>query len=108
MKRSWLRLLLSGMIIAAALIGAASRGVVILSAPACAEMGSMDEYPDSHPDHATIPKHCDSLVCSVIHLSPTSSEASCFTALADRLPHPRDDAKRRGLAGPPDLRPPIS
>lgn len=107
MKLSWLRYLVSVLTIVAALTGAAS-GFAEPLAHSCAGMTAIEDCPDSHSDHAPIPRHCDSLLCGGVQLAPTFSIAPSVAAGVDFVPQPRDDAMPRGLSGSPDLRPPIS
>jgi len=107
MKLSWLRLIVSAMIVIAALSGAAT-GFAAPVTHSCAAMSAADDCPDHAADRATAPPHCDSLICGALQSSPPQSLALAITreaALARRM---WDDAARRGLSSPPDLRPPIS
>lgn len=106
MKLSWLRHFVSVLMIVAALTGAAS-GFAAPMAHSCAGMTATDDCPDSHSDHTTLPRHCDSLLCGAIQLAPSLSVVPAVTADVDFVPQPFDDTLRRGLSGSPDLRPPI-
>jgi hypothetical protein len=106
MKLSWLRLIVSAMIIFAAVLGsAASFGAPL--AHDCASMSVMDKCPDHADDHATAPRHCDSLVCGALELTPTEAQAPTTLTTVSSLRLIFDDAAHLGLSAPPDLRPPI-
>jgi hypothetical protein len=108
MKLSWLRHLVSVLMIVAALTGATSGFAAPMAHP-CAGMASMDDCPDSHSDPTAVPRHCDSLLCGAIQLTPCFSVVpAAVRAAVDFVPQPLDDTLRRGLSGSPDLRPPIS
>ncbi len=111
MQRSWLRLLISALVIVAALTAAAANGFAPPAAHPCAEMAMGQASPaahDAHGDHAAPPRHCDSLICGALQLTPASVATASVTARRDPATQPRDDAAPLGFAGPPDLRPPIS
>jgi len=108
MQRNWLQLLFSVFIIVAALSAGAASVFAARSAHSCAEMTMASDCPDAHSGDAAIPLHCDSLVCGAIQSIPIFVVASNVSTPAGRAPHPRDDLMRLGVAGPPDLRPPIS
>jgi hypothetical protein len=106
MTLRWLRLLVSALIVVSALTGAAA-GFAAPGAHSCAGMTATDDCPD-HSDRGAIPRRCDSLVCGVVQLAPTSSQEPMTAAEVDLALLPCDDAIQSGLSGPPDLRPPIS
>ena len=106
MQRHWVRLLVSIFIVVAALSAGATNAFDAPGAHSCAEMTTPGDCPE-HSDHAAIPRHCDSLVCGAIQLTPIQA-IKHVAATTDRLLTPSDDIMRRGVAGPPDLRPPIS
>lgn len=105
MKLNWLRLIVSAMLVIAAL-SAAAPGFAAPASHACAAMSAMDDCPD-HSNHATAPRHCDSLICGAVQLTPPA--ALVPTTIVAVAPARRifDDAAYRGLTAPPDLRPPI-
>jgi hypothetical protein len=106
MKMSWLRLIVSAMIVVAALSGAAST-VAAPAAHACASMSAMDDCPDHSDDHATTPRHCNSLICGAVQLTPPFALLPTTTTVAGPARVIFDDAAHWGLSAPPDLRPPI-
>lgn len=107
MKLSWLRHLISVLMIVASLTGATSGFAAPMAHP-CAGMASMDDCPDSHSDPTAIPRHCESLLCGAIQLTPSVSVMPAVTAAVEFVPQSLDDTLRRGISGSPDLRPPIS
>ena len=107
MQRSWLRLLVSLFIVVAALSAGATNAFDASGAHSCAEMTMTSDCPE-HSDHAAIPRHCDSLICGAIQLTPILVVASNILTPTSRLLAPSDDIMRHGVASPPDLRPPIS
>lgn len=106
MKLGWLRLIISAMVVFAALSGAAS-SLAAPSAHDCVSMSMMNDCPYHGGDHSTAPRHCDSLVCGALQLTPPEAQKSMIlTAVGPVLPIV-DDAAHLGLSAPPDLRPPI-
>ena len=95
----WLRLFISTLIIAAALIGA-------IGASSCAQM-VMDDCPDGH-GNAAIPIDCDPLLCGAWQMPPPSIVLSPVSAAFSRLAYSREELRLRGLLRSPDLRPPIA
>ena len=106
MKLRWLRLIISAMVVVAALSGAAS-SLAGPSAHDCASMAMMDDCPDHAGDHATAPRHCDSLVCGALQLTPPEGQRSMTLTAVDPVRPIVDDAAHLGRSAPPDLRPPI-
>ncbi|WP_144259410.1 hypothetical protein [Methylocystis sp. ATCC 49242] len=102
----WLRLFISTLIIAAALIGAIGASYAAPSAHSCAQM-VMDDCPDGHGD-AVIPIDCDPLLCGAWQLPPSSIALSPVSAAFSRLAYSREELRLRGLLRSPDLRPPIA
>lgn len=107
MQRSWLRLLVSAVILVAALSASAANAFAP-HAHACAEMAVGSDCPDADGDHGALPRPCDTLLCGAIQLTPVFVLLDGAAAPSRRLAQPRDDLLRVGLVGPPDLRPPIS
>jgi hypothetical protein len=106
MKLSWLRLIVSAMVVIAALSGAAS-GFAAPAAHSCAAMSAADDCPDHPTDHATAPLHCDSLICGALQLTPHFALRPTNIKAVGQARLIFDDAAYRGLSAPPDLRPPI-
>lgn len=106
MKLNWLRLIVSAMLVIAAL-WAAAPGYAAPAPHACAAMTAADDCPDHSANHATAPRHCDSLICGAIQLTPPSALVPTITAALSPARRIFDDAAYRGLTAPPDLRPPI-
>jgi hypothetical protein len=102
----WLRLFISTLIIAAALIGAIGASYAAPSAHSCAQM-VMDDCPDGHGD-AAIPIDCDPLLCGAWQLPPSSVALSAVSAAFSRLAYSREELRLRGVLRSPDLRPPIA
>ncbi|MEK4032002.1 hypothetical protein WOC76_00835 [Methylocystis sp. IM3] len=101
-----LRLFISTLIIAAALIGAIGASYAAPSAHSCAQM-VMDDCPDGHGD-AAIPIDCDPLLCGAWQLPPSSVALSAVSAAFSRLAYSREELRLRGFLKSPDLRPPIA
>lgn len=108
MQRSWLRLLVSAFILLAALSWGAASAFVAPAAHSCSEMAMGGDCPDAHNDHGAMPRHCACLAYDAIQLAPIFALLGGVDAPTNRLSPPRDDLMHLGLAGPPDLRPPIS
>jgi hypothetical protein len=106
MKLSLVRLIVSAMVVFAALSGAAS-SYAAPSAHDCASMSVVDNCPGHADNHATAPRHCDSLVCGALQLMPPEVQTpTTITAVGPVRPI-FDDAAQLGLSATPDLRPPI-
>jgi hypothetical protein len=108
MQRRWLRLLVSAIIVIAALSAGAANALVAPTAHSCAEMARGSDCPDAHKDHGAMPRHCDSFVCGALQLVPLFVATEGARTPSERLARPCDDVMRLGRVGPPDLRPPIS
>ncbi|WP_424360761.1 hypothetical protein [Methylocystis parvus] len=106
MKLSWLRLIVSAMIVFVALSGSAA-SFAAPSAHDCAFMSVMDKCPDHADGHATAPQRCDSLVCGALQITPPETQAPTTLTTVSSLRLIFDDAAHLGLSAPPDLRPPI-
>lgn len=106
MKLSWPRLIVSLAIVLAALSGAAS-SVAAPSVHDCASMVLLDDCPDHAGGDATAPRHCDSLACGALQLTPSKMQAPAALTTVDRARLILDDSAHLGLSAPPDLRPPI-
>lgn len=106
MKLNWLRLIVSAMLVIAAL-WAAAPGYAAPASHACAAITSMDDCPDHSANHATVPRHCDSLICGAVQLASPAALVPTTTVALSRARRLFDDAAYRGLTAPPDLRPPI-
>lgn len=106
MKLNWLRLIVSAMLIIAAL-SAAAPGFAAPAPYACAAMSAMDDCPEHSTDHTTAPRRCDSLICGAVQLTPPFSVVATTTVAISSARRIFDDADHRGLSTPPDLRPPI-
>jgi hypothetical protein len=107
MKQDWLRLIVSAMVIVAALSGAASS----FAAPvghSCAGMSTVEDCPNHPVDHTAALRHCDSLICGAIQLAPHVTFTAARMAELGLRTQPADDATHRDVLSPPDLRPPIS
>jgi hypothetical protein len=102
----WLRLYISTLIIAAALIGAIGASHAAPSFHACAQM-VMDDCPDGHGD-AAIPIDCDPLLCGGWQLPPSSIALAAVSGGFSRLAYWREELRLSGLLRSPDLRPPIA
>lgn len=107
MQRSWLRLLVCGFVIVAALAAAGTNAFAAPDAHPCAGMTVGDSAHDGHGDHGAAPRRCDTLVCGAVQLTPFIIVGEATEARISRAPQPRDDDARLGFAGPLDLRPPI-
>lgn len=106
MKLGWLRLIVSAMVVFAALSGVAS-GLAAPSAHDCASMSMMGDCPDRADNPATAPRHCDSLVCGALQLMPPEAQAPTTLLAIGRAHRLFDDAAHLGVSATPDLRPPI-
>jgi hypothetical protein len=106
MKLSWLRLIVSAMFVFAALLSAAA-SIAAPSAHDCATMSVMDDCPGHADDHATAPRHCDSLVCGALQSTPPEAQTTVTLASIGSARLISDDAAQLGLSATPDLRPPI-
>lgn len=107
MQHQWLRLIVSIFIVVAALSAGAKSAYDASGAHSCVEMTMTNDCPE-HSDHAARPRHCDSLICGAIQLTPILVVAVNILTPTSRLLAPSDDIMRHGVAGRPDLRPPIS
>lgn len=108
MQRSWLRLLISALVILAALTAGRTNVVAAPASQPCAEMAMYHGGHNADGDHAAVPRHCDSLICGAIQLAPPIFDAAGLATQTGRAPQPHDDVIRLGVTGSPDLRPPIS
>ncbi|KAF2989921.1 hypothetical protein OGR47_15235 [Methylocystis sp. MJC1] len=106
MKLNWLHLIVSAMLVIAALSGAAPSYAGPALHP-CAAMTAMDDCPDHSANHATAPRRCDSLICGAVQLTPPFALVATTTVATAPARRILDDADYRGLSTPPDLRPPI-
>jgi hypothetical protein len=108
MQRSWLRLLVCGFVIIAALVAAGTNAFAAPAAHPCAEMTIGNGAHSGHADHGAVSRRCDSLICGAIQIAPAIFLGESKEVRISRAPQPRDDEARLGFTGPPDLRPPIS
>jgi hypothetical protein len=102
----WLRLIITTLIITAALIGAVRASYAAPRAHSWAQM-VMDDCPNGHGD-AAIPIDCDPLLCGAWQLPPSSIALSAVSAGFSRLAYSPEELRLRGLLRSPDLRPPIA
>ncbi len=107
MKQNWLRLIVSMMVVVAALSGAASSFAAPV-ANSCVGMSAAEDCPDHPVDHTAALRHCDSLICGAIQLAPHATFTLARMAEVGLRTQLSDDATHRGVLSPPGLRPPIS
>jgi hypothetical protein len=107
MKQNWLRLIVSAMVVVAALSGAASSFAAPV-ANSCMGMSAAEDCPDHPVDHTAALRHCDSLICGAIQLAPHATFTLARMAEVGLRTQLSDDATLRGVLSPPGLRPPIS
>jgi len=105
MKLNSLRILISALVVLAALASAGSWGAA--SAEPCVSMSDVDQCPDHH-SHGQSPRHCDLSVCSALQLPSSAPSALAPFSSARGAVTTTDDELRVGFCGPPDLRPPIA
>lgn len=108
MQRSWLRLFVSAFVIVAAFAASGANAFATPANHPCAEMAVGHGAHSGHGDHGAVPKHCDSLICGAVQLTPVIFVGQAIEARIFRAPQPRDDDTHLGFDGSPDLRPPIS
>lgn len=101
-----LRLFISTLIVAMALIGAVNASYAAPRAHSCAQM-VMDDCPNGHGD-AAVPIDCDPLLCGAWQSPPSSVALSAVSAAFSRLAYSREELRLHGLLMSPDLRPPIA
>jgi hypothetical protein len=105
----WVRLLISVLVVVAALAGGTGGAFAVKVGHSCAEM-SMDDCPDSRCDEGSAFPSCAQFVCgqsqTTLPFYQTFLSPMVVTLVAPSLP--RDDLLLGGLSGPPDLRPPIT
>ncbi|MGJ0532520.1 hypothetical protein [Methylocystis sp.] len=106
MKQNWLRLIVSAMVIIAALSGAASSFVGPVG-HSCEGMSAIEDCPDHPVDHSAALRHCDSLICGAIQLAPHATFTQARRVEVGLRTQVPDDATHRGVLSPPGLRPPI-
>lgn len=104
MNLSWLRLLISALVVLAALASAESWGAS--SAQPCVGMSVTDQCPD-HQSHGQAPRHCDLSVCGALQLPASNVAVLAPLISARQTVTASNDVLRLGFCGPPDLRPPI-
>jgi hypothetical protein len=104
MKLNWLRLLLSALVVLAALASTESWGAA--GAQPCVGMSVSDQCPD-HQTHGQSPRHCDLSVCGALQLPASNVAIFAPLASARNTVPASNDSLRVGFCGPPDLRPPI-
>jgi hypothetical protein len=104
----WARLIVSVLLLVAALAGGASGAFATKTGHACAEM-NMGDCPDGHGDNAATSAGCAQLACgpSQIALPQHPPFLSPIVTASTTAPTPCIDADRGCLSGSPDLRPPI-
>jgi hypothetical protein len=106
MKLSWLRLIVSAVIVLASLSGAVT-GFAAPAAHDCASMSAMDQCPDHADDHASLPRHCDSLVCGALQITPPTTFTPLTLSEVGAARFVFEDEAHLGQSTSPDLRPPI-
>ncbi|MGD9657817.1 MAG: hypothetical protein AB7U61_09290 [Methylocystis sp.] len=105
MKQNWLRLIVSAMVIVAALWGAASSFAAPV-AHSCVGMSAGEDCPDHPVDHTAALRHCDSLICEAgglageghaASLIPARREDSVVDPVAQRFIVPEREAAAQGF-----------